>query len=80
MTLLTFVETREAIGVAPVKDYMQSLIGDWPLLSANYNDSKFDWKQALPKMVAKVGLSPIFNIDLDVDANDTKVNRFNVSI
>ena len=47
MTLLTFVDTREAIGVTPVKDYMQSLIGDWPLLSANYNDSKFDWKQAL---------------------------------
>ena len=74
------VGTREATGVAPVKNYLHSIIGDWPLASAKFDAKKFDWKEALPKMIAELSVSPIFSIGIGADANDTKVNRFYVRI
>lgn len=66
--------------MTPIKNYLHSIIGDWPMASAHFDEKKFDWEEALPTMMAQLGVSPIFSMGIMADANDTKVKRIYVSL
>jgi hypothetical protein len=55
-------------------------VGGWPILgtTSNYNLLTYNWKESLEKIYAILGLSLLFSISVQPDANDTLVNRIYV--
>jgi hypothetical protein len=73
--------TRESRGVSPLLAAINS-VGGWPILenASNYNLLTYNWKDSLAKIYGYLGLSIIYSISVQPDANDTLVNRVYVSI
>ena len=72
--------TLNARGVTPLSESLNS-VGGWPITgqSAAYDEAVFDWKDAFAKQVSRFGLSPIFSVSVQPDANDTVTHRVYVS-
>ncbi|CAG2108774.1 unnamed protein product [Medioppia subpectinata] len=64
--------TLTARGVAPLVSALNS-VGGWPITGQTAPPS--DWKDSLAKQVAKFGLSTIFSVSVQPDANETTVRR-----
>ena len=75
------IATIESRGVTPLKEALKSVAG-WPLIgkSGSFNDETYDWRDALSSQVVKLGLTSIYSISVQPDANDTLVNRVYVSV
>ncbi len=73
--------TLESRGVAPLISAINS-VGGWPILAglSNYDILTYDWKDSLAKIYRYLGLSIIYSISVQPDANDTFVNRVYVSM
>jgi hypothetical protein len=52
-------------------------VGGWPILESlsNYDILTYDWKYSLAKTYGYLGLSIIYLISVQPDANSTLVNR-----
>ncbi len=74
-------ETLESRGVLPLLVAINS-VGGWPILgsASNYNLLTYNWKDSLSKIYGYLGLSIIYSISVQPDANDTLVNRVYVSM
>ncbi len=72
--------TRELTGVTPLIKALDS-VGGWPLASTSgsFDEKHYDWRESFPAMIAEFGYNPVFSMGVSPDANDTKVNRFNVN-
>jgi hypothetical protein len=57
-------------------------VGGWPILgtTSNYDLITYNWKDSLAKIYGYLGLSIIYSISVQPDANDTFVNRVYVRI
>jgi hypothetical protein len=57
-------------------------VGGWPIIgnASGFKDSSYDWRDALAKIIGQLGLSFIYSIAVQPDANDTFVNRAYVRI
>jgi hypothetical protein len=73
--------TRESRGVSPLLAAINS-VGGWPILgtTSNYDLLTYNWKDSLAKIYGYLGLSIIYSISVQPDANDTLVNRVYVSM
>ncbi len=74
-------ETLESRGVLPLLVAINS-VGGWPILgsASNYNLLTYNWKDSLSKIYGYLGLSIIYSISVQPDANDTLVNRVYVTM
>ncbi len=68
--------TRESRGISPLLAAINS-VGGWPILGSesNYKLLTYNWKDSLVKIYGYLGLSIIYSISVQPDANDTLVNR-----
>jgi hypothetical protein len=57
-------------------------VGGWPILGtrSNYDLMTYNWKDSLTKIYGYLGLSIIYSISVQPDANDTFFNRVYVRI
>uniref|UniRef100_A0A224X8D3 Putative Neprilysin 1 n=1 Tax=Megacormus gertschi TaxID=1843536 RepID=A0A224X8D3_9SCOR len=65
-------ETRESVGVAPLKAILDKL-GGWPLLGKNLTGS-YSWLESLAYAVRNLSVSPIIVVGVDPDSRNTTRN------
>ena len=64
-------DTRESVGVSPIKSFMET-VGGWPLTGDHFDDNAFDWKRITPILLSR-SFGPIFDIGVaTITINDNK--------
>ena len=69
----------EERGLQPTKDVLQKL-GGWPVLEKDWDESSFDWKEAVYKF-RKEGFSVdyIFDFSINIDLKNSTTRVIDVS-
>ena len=80
MHIIFITESRDMIGVKPIKEIISSLFV-WPLVSVEqFNETDFQWRHVLPKILAILPENILFNIGIDYEDNPNNTTMLYVNV
>ena len=71
-------EAIESVGVKPLLHLLLHSYGGWPIITPNWNESNFDWKNVSASIRTQLGLDLFFRVETNVDPKNKEQNIITV--